>query len=171
VLKGNSHLLGTAKIGPAIPTGIAAALFIGYMLHHLKPPLIMTISMCFYLAGSILMMLVPVGQIYWGQMFVAVAIIPWGMYRSFPAAIIILSDSVKRRHQGIAASLVNTIVNYSISLGLGVAGTVEVHVKNGGTSLDDVLKGYRGAFYTATGLAGLGLVISIIYLVKHHYRK
>ncbi|KAL1857248.1 multidrug-resistance type transporter aminotriazole resistance [Paecilomyces lecythidis] len=167
VVQGNSPLLATAKISPAVPSGTVAALFTGYMLHHLKPPLVMTMSMCFYLVGSILLMLVPVDQIYWGQMFVAILIIPWGMDMSFPAATIILSDSVERKHQGIAASLVNTFVNYSISLGLGFAGTVEVHVNKGGTTTHDILLGYRGAYYFCTGLAGLGLVITLIYLVKN----
>jgi MFS family permease len=169
VLQGNSPLLASAKISPAVPTGTAAALFTGYMLHRLKPPLIMTISMCFYLTGSILMMLVPVDQIYWGQVFVGVLIIPWGMDMSFPAAIIILSDSVERKHQGIAASLVSTIVNYSISLGLGFAGTVEVCVNKGGKNPHDILLGYRGAYYLATGLSALGLAITVIYLVKSTY--
>ncbi|KAL1877756.1 multidrug-resistance type transporter aminotriazole resistance [Paecilomyces lecythidis] len=171
VVQGNSPLLATAKISPAVPSGTVAALFTGYMLHHLKPPLVMTMSMCFYLVGSILLMLVPVDQIYWGQMFVAILIIPWGMDMSFPAATIILSDSVERKHQGIAASLVNTFVNYSISLGLGFAGTVEVHVNKGGTTTHDILLGYRGAYYFCTGLAGLGLVITLIYLVKSTYNR
>lgn len=66
---------------------------------------------------------------------------------SFPAGTLILSNAVGKEHQGVAASLVNTVVNYSISLGLGFAGTVEVHVNNGGKTPDDLLKGYRGAFY------------------------
>lgn len=89
------------------------------------------------------------------------------MDMSFPAATLILSNSVKKEHQGIAASLVNTVVNYSISLGLGFAGTVEVHINNGGKTPKDLLKGYRGAWYVGCGLASLGLAISITFLLKH----
>ena len=67
------------------------------------------------------------------------------MDMSFPAGTIILSDSMSQEHQGIAASLVNTIVNYSISIGLGIAGTVEVHVNHNN---EDMLRGFRGAWYT-----------------------
>jgi hypothetical protein len=74
---------------------------------------------------------------------------------------------VKKEHQGIAASLVNTVVNYSISLGLGFAGTVEVHVNNGGKTPKDLLDGYRGAWYVGCGLSSLGLVISVAFLLKH----
>lgn len=82
---------------------------------------------------------------------------------SFPAATIYLSNSIERAHQGVAASLVSTVVNYSISLGLGFAGTVEANVKNG-DSPDDILKGFRGALYMAIGLAGLALATSILFL-------
>lgn len=64
-------------------------------------------------------------------------------------------------HQGLAASLVTTTVNYSISLGLGFAGTVESNVNDGGKN---PLKGYRGALYLGIGLAGLGMVTSICFM-------
>jgi hypothetical protein len=79
---------------------------------------------------------------------------------SFPAGTLLLSNRMPKEHQGVAASLVNTIVNYSISLALGIAGTVEGHVNHGGK---DVLKGYRGAWYLGIGLAGTGLVIAVLY--------
>ena len=89
-----------------------------------------------------------------------------GMDTSFPAATIILSNAVSREHQGIAAALVNTVVNYSISLGLGLAGTVEVHVNNGGMNKEDLLFGYRSAWWVGCGCAGLGLLVSLIYLAR-----
>lgn len=67
-----------------------------------------------------------------------------------------------KKHQGLAGSLVSTTVNYSISIGLGFAGTVESHVNNGGK---DVLKGYRGALYMGVGFAGSGVVISSAYVL------
>jgi hypothetical protein len=67
-----------------------------------------------------------------------------------------------REHQGIAASLVTTAVNYSISIGLGMAGTVEKHVNNGGL---DVLNGYRGAWYLGIGLGALGIAVSVCFIL------
>ena len=61
-------------------------------------------------------------------------------------------------------------VNYSISIGLGFAGTVEVNVNNGGVTLQDVLLGYRGALYFGVGLCGLGLVTSLVFLAKAYWR-
>lgn len=80
---------------------------------------------------------------------------------SFPSGILILSNSMPRRDQGLAAALVSTTVNYSISLGLGFAATVESHVNDNGK---DVLRGYRGALYMGVGLAGLGVITSSCYM-------
>jgi hypothetical protein len=65
-----------------------------------------------------------------------------------------------KEHQGVAGSLVNTVVNYSISIALGIAGTIEVHVNSSG---DDLLKGYRAAWYLGIGLAGSGAVCAAIF--------
>lgn len=67
-----------------------------------------------------------------------------------------------REHQGIAASLVNTAVKYSISIGLGTAGTVEGHVNRGGL---EVLKGYRGAWYLGIGLGAFGMAVFVCFIL------
>ncbi|KAK6062978.1 major facilitator superfamily transporter [Seiridium cupressi] len=169
--RGASPLLATAWICPVAVSGLLAAAFTGLLIHKLGPATVMTMALCAFLTGTTLMATTPVDQIYWSQTFVAVIIQPWGMDMSFPAATLILSNAVSRRHQGIAASLVNTVVNYSIALGLGFAGTVEYRVNNGGRTQEDKLKGYRGAYYMGIGLAGLGIVISLAYVFKSHLMK
>lgn len=91
------------------------------------------------------------------------------MDMSFPAATIVISNSVKKEHQGVAASLVNTIINYSISLGLGFAGTIEVHVDPDRKTPHEILLGYRGAMDFGVALAGLGLLVAIVFLTKSHW--
>lgn len=83
---------------------------------------------------------------------------------SFPAATILLSNALPKEHQGIAASLVSTVVNYSISIGLGFAGTIESQVNGGGVK---ILAGYRGAWYMGIGLAGLGVGIALLFSLTH----
>lgn len=170
-LRQATPLLATAWASPVCPSGAIAAICTGWMLGHFKPGLVMTLSMAAFLVGTILLMTAPVDQIYWSQTFVATVVTPWGMDMSFPAATLILSNAVSKEHQGIAASLVNTVVNYSISLALGFAGTVEVHVNNGGHTPEDVLKGYRGAWYIGAGLAALGLAASATFLARHHWQE
>lgn len=161
-------ILSAAYLTPVIISGTVAALSTGKLLAVLRPAWVMVLAMCAFLTGISLIATVPPHQIYWGQIFVCTLITPFGMDMSFPSATIVISDSVKKEHQGVAASLVNTIVNYSISLGLGFAGTIEKHVDRGGKTEHDMLIGYRGAMYFGIGLAGLGLVVAAAFLAKSY---
>lgn len=90
---------------------------------------------------------------------------------SFPAGTIILSNSMPKKHQGVGASLVNTVVNYSISIGVGIAGTVEVHTNRGGKTKEDIQRGIRGALYMAIGLSGLGMTLALMFVIKTELRR
>ncbi|KGO48147.1 Major facilitator superfamily domain, general substrate transporter [Penicillium expansum] len=161
VIKGDSPLLATAKWSAAAASGAVAALVTGSLRSRLPPSVIMFCAMTFFTAGISIFATVPVDQTYWAQAFVVSLITSWGMDMSFPSGTLILSNSMPHHHQGLAASLVVTTVNYSISLGLGFAGTVETHVNEDG---HNVLQGYRGALYMGIGLASLGLVLSICFM-------
>lgn len=79
-----------------------------------------------------------------------------------------MSNNTPRKHQGVAASLMNTVVNYSISIGLGLAGTAESQVNASGL---DTLKGYRAAYYVGIGLAALGWMVSLHFVVSSYRVK
>ncbi|KIW35455.1 uncharacterized protein PV07_02151 [Cladophialophora immunda] len=170
ILRGASPLLTVAYMSPVAVSGACASVVTGILLSKLRPAMVMTIALTWFTVGHILVATTPVHQTYWAETFVGLVVIPWGMDMSFPAATIILSNAVRKEHQGIAASLVTTIVNYSISLGLGFAGTVEVHVNRGGRTPHDTLLGYRGAWYLGIGFAGLGLCISIVFLLRDYLK-
>jgi len=161
-------LLAAAQVIPCGISGCCAALTTGYVLSRIPTSLVMAIAMLAFCLGNILLATMPVEQTYWSQAFVSTVVMPWGMDMSFPAATIILSDFVAKEHQGIAASLVVTVVNYSISIGLGIAGTTEVHVNNGG---QDLLRGYRGAVYAGIGLSGLGCFFALYYVLDEHGKR
>ena len=166
LLRHASPLLASAWYSTNAVSGAVAAILTGLYLDRIGPPLAMVMALLAYVVGTVLLATAPVDQIYWAQSFLCLLIIPFGMDISFPAATVILSNAVPKEHQGIGASLVNTVVNFSISLGLGFAGVVEGHVSNGGSSPEDMLRGYRGAWYMGIGLSGLGLMISLVYWMK-----
>jgi hypothetical protein len=165
-LRDQSPLLVSAQISPIALSGCAAALLTGFLLSRLRPAIIMAIAMFFFLVGNVLGATAPINQTYWANIFVCALVIPFGMDMSFPAATVLLSNSVEKKHQGMAASLVNTVVNYSISLGLGFAGTVEVYTSNPSGTLADRLAGLRHAFYMSVSLAAAGLVLSLVFVAK-----
>ena len=122
---------------------------------------VMIIAMSCFFFGTLLLTFAPENQSYWAQTFLSIVVTPGGMNLSFPAGTILLSSAMPREYQGKAASLVSTVVNYSIASGLGLAGSVERHVNISGGS---PLKGYRGAWYLALGFAGTGVLISIYFV-------
>ncbi|KAJ6087158.1 hypothetical protein N7467_006072 [Penicillium canescens] len=169
VLRGGSPLLNATYICPVAVSGAFASVTTGFLLQHVRAAWVMVFSLTCFMVGTILVATAPVHQTYWAQLFVCMLIIPWGMDTSFPAATVIFSNAVKKEHQGMGGALIGTIVNYSISLGLGFAGTIDVHVNRGGTTPADALLGYRGAWYFGIGLTGLGIVLSLIFVAKGYW--
>jgi hypothetical protein len=69
------------------------------------------------------------------------------MDTSFPSAAMIFAGAVPQKDQGIVASIVLIIVNYSTSLGLGFAGTLETNINNSRLAKADLYKVYQGALW------------------------
>ena len=111
---------------------------------------------------------------------------PGAMNLSFPSATSLLSSSLPKEKQGVAASLVSTMVNYCISCGLGIAGTVHRHFfelavqkqnlpfgPENHPSLSDTgpglqvmrLQSFRGPWGFACILCGIGVVLAAAYIV------
>jgi predicted MFS family arabinose efflux permease len=156
-----SPLLTTAQLFPVAPLGIAFALSTNILIKRIGVAKVMLIAMTLFLVGTVFLAFVPANQTYWAQTFISIIIMPGGMNLSFPAGTILLSNAMPREHQGKAASLVSTVVNYSIASGLGFAGTVERSINTDGTKL---LQGYRGAWDLGIGFSALGLAISIYFV-------
>ncbi|KAF2157031.1 MFS general substrate transporter [Myriangium duriaei CBS 260.36] len=163
VVRGITPMLASAMFSPLAITGCIAALTTGVVLSRMRAAWVMTIALTAFVVGIILIGTAPVKQTYWAQTFVCTLVITFGMDMSFPAGTLIVSNALPKDRQGMGASLINTVVNYSIALALGFAGTVESQVAHGVT-----LKGYRGAFYMGMGLSGCGLFISLIFLARSY---
>lgn len=141
---------------PAGVAGIIAAFSSAQILGRTSPPFVMLLSLLAFCIGICIAGNAPVRTE--ALPYISSAIMPFGMDMSFPAASIILSDFLPTHQQGAASSIVNTVVNYSVALGLGFAGVVETHVNDGGRN---TLKGYRGAFYMGMGFAGAGVALAL----------
>jgi MFS family permease len=162
----------SAQYGPAVICGLLAAGLTGFMLTHTPVSFVMFISMCAFCIGIVIAATQPVHQIYWAQTFVSIVIMPFGMDMSFPAASVILSNHMPPEHQGLAMSLVNTVVNYFISISLGIAGTVESNVvKSISDPAEAQLKGIRSAFYTAIGLSLMGVICGALFFVRSYMKE
>ncbi|KAI9375093.1 MFS general substrate transporter [Aspergillus egyptiacus] len=171
IVRDLSPLLACAWKSPVTIMGFVAAITTALILNKLHPSWVMVIALVATVVGTVLPATAPEDQTYWAQTFVCLIIMPWGMDMSFPAATLQLSDRMAREHQGVSASLVNTVVNYSISLALGFAGTVEREVSKGLTGREKVLKGFAAAWYFGVGLSVLGLGLSLLFVLLGKRRE
>jgi MFS family permease len=187
-LRGHSALLTSAETSPVALTGVLFAFSTVWLLRRIAVSWVMLIAMLFFLLGALLMALAPLHQTYWMQTFVSVLLMPGAMNLSFPAATILLSSALPREKQGIAASLVSTMVNYSISCGLGFAGSIHRYtIERTGRQLgltrpaplgnatpavvQSRLVGLRGAYWFAVGLSSLGVLVAGVFILVSKYKE
>ncbi|USW50098.1 Putative major facilitator superfamily, MFS transporter superfamily [Septoria linicola] len=154
-----SSLIVSAQFVPIMVCGLLAAGATGVMLTHTPVSFTMFASMIAFFVGQLITATQPAEQMYWAQRFVAMLIIPFGMELSFASGTLLLSRSMSPEHEGLAAPLATTVIHFSISIALGIAGTVEVHVNNQGMTREDVHWGIQCAWWTGVALAGCSVVL------------
>lgn len=147
-----------------IPFGVGAVVAVGlaaWLIPRLAAQWIMAIGIGVMVVSNLLLATMPVQQTYWAQTFPAVlvgSICPDFVY---VAAQIIASNSVSRKQQGVAGSLIGTLNLYGNSLGLGFAGTIETELTKDQV---DPVRGYRAALWFGVGLAVAGLLIDFAFV-------
>lgn len=160
-LGGYTTLLCAASFVPLAIGGTTAAIVSGLAVPLLDAQYILVIGSACTMVACILIATMPDKQQYWPQMFPAITILSYGPDFLFAASQIIASNTVKKHQQGIAGSLIGTLVAYGQSTGIGFAGTVEAYTNNHGANIGD---GYRHALYLGIGLAGLSIIIAICFI-------
>jgi MFS family permease len=183
-VRGHTALLTAAQTSPVALTGIFFALSTVYLLRKINVSFVMLLSMINFLLGSLLLALMPLHQTYWLQTFFSVLIMPGAMNLSFPAATILMSSALPREEQGIAASLVATMVNYCISCGLGFAGTVHRYslmrasekygvegpmmpiAESDPVETEIRARAIKGPWFFAVGLSGIGVLVAGWFVLR-----
>lgn len=188
-LRGHDALLTSAETSPVAVTGIFFAFLTVWLMRRIAVSWVMLFAMFFFSLGSVLMAITPINQSYWANTFVAVVLMPGAMNLSFPAATILLSSALPKEKQGIAASLVATVVNYSISCGLGFAGSIHKHSLefagdqagirgpppalsvSSPTLIEIRLYGLRSAYWFSVALGALGMIIAALFIFVQRAEK
>lgn len=143
-------------VGASLSVGVAA-----WLIPRVSAQYIMAIGILCSLTCMLLLATMPEQQIYWAQMFPAIAVGSICADFVYVAAQIIACNSVGKKEQGVAGSLVGTLNLYGNSLGLGFAGTIEVErVKQGAKEVD----GFRAALYFGAALAVAALVLDFVFV-------
>lgn len=147
-----------------IPFGLASFLAVylaAWLIPRVAAQWIMAAGVAVVLGSNLLLATMPVQQTYWAQLFPAMVLGGICPDFVFVAAQIIASNSVSRRQQGVASSLIGTLNLYGNSLGLGFAGTIETELVKARHS--EVL-GFRAALYTGAAFALVGLLLDFAFV-------
>lgn len=151
---------------PLLVFGIIAAMTVGRFISRRTAPYIIFAAMVGFFGGSVCLANLPIHQTFWRISFGQMLLLAWGMDLSFPSSSIILSDFLPKENQGMAGSLVNTIVNYSVALFLAISSTVDAEFKlnNGGKSLT----GYRAGIWFGVVCVGVAVLIAVVLIFVEH---
>ncbi|KAF4956797.1 hypothetical protein FGADI_3579 [Fusarium gaditjirri] len=160
-IRNYSIFLCAAAYVPLAICGAGAAILSAKAVRHLAAEYIMIIGSLASCISLILIATMPAQQTYWAQMFPAVFIIAFGPDFLFTSAQIIASATVKREQQGIAGSLIGTVLSYGLATGLGFAGTVEYYTNDHGR---DRVQGYRNGLYLGIGMTVVAMIIALAFV-------
>lgn len=158
-VRGYSLLLNAAAFVPLTIGGAGAAILSAHIVRYIAAQYIFAIGSLATLVSLILVATMPEQQSYWAQVFPALLLASLGPDFLFTASQLIASGTVKRSQQGVAGSLIGTVLAYGLATGLGFAGTVEYYTNNQGK---DLVKGYRNGLYLGIGMAGAAIILPLL---------
>ena len=150
-----------AGVSPLAVFGALAAIFSAWLISVMAAQYVLAIGSVAVIASGIIVATMPEQQNYWIGIFPATVLFSFCPDFIYTAAQIIACNSVQKRHQGVAGSLIGTLQLYGTSLGVGFAGVVDIHTDS--TEADPV-KGYRNALYLGIGLGAASLLLDIIFV-------
>lgn len=142
-------------IGASMSVGIAA-----WLIPRWEAQYILASGCLASIIALVLLSCMPEQQTYWAQVFPATFLGSFCADFVYVAAQIIASNSVGKREQGVAGSLIGTLNLYGNSLGLGFAGTVEAQVAK---SAGEVMS-FRAALWFGAALGVTALVLDLVFV-------
>lgn len=155
---------------PLLVVGMIAAITVGQIISRKTAPFIILAAMLGFFGGSLCLANLQIDQTFWRVSFGQMFLLSWGMDLSFPSSSIILSDFLPKENQGMGGSLVNTVVNYSVSLFLAIASTPDAQYKK--NSGGNVLTGFRAGIWFGVGCVGTAVLIAVVLIfVEHNMHK
>ncbi|CAG8331849.1 unnamed protein product [Penicillium salamii] len=161
-------LAAVAQMVPLVIGGLFATASVGLFIGQTPAQYIFGVSMFSFFLGNLLMSFVNYSNVYWAFIFPACLLVVGGPDLSFASSGILISNAVLPEEQGVAGSFISTVVQYSISIGLGIAATVESHSNDGGKN---PVRGYRSAFWLGVGLAAIGFLIVLFFVRDHRFKS
>ncbi|KAL2018456.1 hypothetical protein VTK56DRAFT_812 [Thermocarpiscus australiensis] len=162
-IRGNSLIQTGVQYLPLTIVGAINSFFAAWLVPRVPTQVIIGAGRFAIVTINVLLATIPANLTYWAMAFPAMFVSAFTIDLITTSAQIIASNTVPMEHQGVAGSLVATLLSYGMRTGLGFAGTVEVITFKNGTNL---LKGYHSAAYLAVGMSGFAPLLCFYRIPK-----
>ncbi|KAK2059011.1 major facilitator superfamily transporter [Colletotrichum caudatum] len=139
---------------PLIVGGITIGTVGGFTLHLLPGRVLLAISGVGNVLSVLLFAVSPENPNYWAYVFPAMVCGTVGIDITYTVSNVFITTNLPAHRQGLAGALINSLLFLGISFFLGIGDVVVGETRHLGTR-----ESYRAAFWLATGVAGVGLLL------------
>lgn len=161
---GYSPTAAAAALLPLAIGGLISATLAGRLLPRTGARPLLIVGLAVYVGGFALMAVIGVGSGYWPHVLAAVVLAVVGNSVTFVASNVVALAHAGPHEHSLVGGLFNTGMQVGGGLGLAVMSVVAASQIRGDASGAALLPGYQAAFWTAAGIAGLGLVIAVLFV-------
>ena len=137
--------------------GLILATIGGLILHLLPGRILLLISGICYILSVLLFAIIPTNPNYWAYIFPAMVCATAGIDVTYNVTNIFITTSMPKARQGLAGALINSMLFLGISFFLGMADLAVTQTAGKGQR-----QSYKVAFWLATGVAGVGLIVMFL---------
>ncbi|KAK9472353.1 major facilitator superfamily domain-containing protein [Dipodascopsis tothii] len=167
-IKGYSPILTTACLCPQAVMGIIVNIFAGYTLHIISGRILLLVGMFSFLGSALLWALVPLHLTYWAMCFPALILCVIGADLAYNVGNLFVLSTVPPELKSTAAGIFITLSQLAQSLGLAAATSIVasiIGVNQDGLAPARLLEGFRGAYWFAVGVSGVGVILAFFVRV------
>ena len=161
---GYSAIETAVALLPLAVGGLIFATLAGRLLPRTGSKPLLLVGLTVYVAGLALMAMIDTGSGYWPHILVAILLAVAGNSITFVAANVVALACARPDEQSLVGGLFNTGMQVGGGLGLAVMSAVAAGRIEAGASSEALLSGYQAAFWTAAGIAALGLLVTAVFL-------
>ncbi|KAK2029040.1 major facilitator superfamily transporter [Colletotrichum zoysiae] len=149
-----SPLLTAVWYLPLIVGGIIIGTVGGFTLHLLPGRVLLAISGVGNVLSVLLFAVSPENPNYWAYVFPAMVCGTIGIDITYTVSNVFITTNLPAHRQGLAGALINSLLFLGISFFLGIGDVVVGDTRHLGTR-----ESYHAAFWLATGVASVGLLL------------
>lgn len=159
-IMGASSLQLVAWFIPLAIGGCLIGSFGGFILHLIPgTPLIIFSGICWIIA-PLLFALAPINASFWAWVFTAMTCATLGIDITFNVTTIFITTALPSSQQGLAGALINSIMQFSIAVCLGIS---EIIANAAEKKSDSLRFSYKAVFWFEVTCASVALCILILF--------